>query len=319
MNKKKIFAILIVILMFIGAFTVLTSLLPPNQSSNNNSPELASIGETSSNTINIISYVNSSVANSGSSTIDLKFTENGSQNSVSFSGSQLSISSGTASGSVNLPSYYYWSGSTIGGFGVILPLPTYASSVGQGSVACSDTVGTVSMTLSGDGQSSSWSHTFNTAGGSDPTGYIEVYPSFSFGQYMDTSFTLSISISSDSAGSMQAFESSNSGVVSYSAPDPHSASISSNSVVVTSSSPPGQSSVNFATGWHFVPTTASFSIPQYESSFDVSWSSASSTNPQYNGQSPTGTSGTLTGSLTSNSITVNPKADPSDVTSSGKI
>ena len=320
MDKKQIFAILMVVLMFMGAFAVLSSLAPPDNPSQN-SPALSSISETSSNSIAVNYFSQSSVANSGTTTVHLPVTENSSQNSISFSASQqLSISSGTASGSISLPSYYYCADTSIGGFGVILPLPTYNA----GDDSHPDflaTVGTVYMNLSSsDGATCYWSYTFNYLGsGSTQTGYIEVYPSFSFGLYLHTSYTLSISITSDSSDQMTGFADVDTTATGSSAdaPNPFSYSGTSNSVVINPSSVPSESSQPFAYGWHFNSASLTFTIPQYTTSYDVSWSSSSSVNPQYNGQSPTGTSGTLTGSLTSNSITVNPESDPPDVSSDG--
>ena len=307
MNKKKFFAILIVALMFLGAFVTLTSLIHPAQTSNN-SPELASIGESSSNTIDITSYVNSSVSNSGTSTVDLPINTNGSANSFSYSGGSSTSTVWSSSGGddyLNIStSSYYFSGSSSINFNFVFPAPDDLVD-DAGRVANYYNVGTVYMTVvasNGDTLASA-SHTFNY----ESTGsafYVEISFSAGVNFWYAGSVTIDLKVTPDSGYTINGND-----------PGPsYTLSSASNSIVT---SEPSSGSTPFAYGWTYGSTTASFTIPQYESSFDVSWSSSASTNPQYNGQSPTGTSGTLTSSLTSNSITVNPKADPSDVTSSG--
>ena len=66
----------------------------------------------------------------------------------------------------------------------------------------------------------------------------------------------------------------------------------------------------FLIGWHYGSTSTTLTIPQYETSYDISWSSNAQTNPVYNSNSQTASSGTFTGSLTDNSITINPVGDP---------
>ena len=310
MNKKVLFAVLGIFLMTSGIFSVI-SYIPAPSTGILASPDLTSIGETGSVSSSVSYWTQSSVSNSGTSTIYLPVSSNSSQSSIDFSASQLSISSGTATGSVNVGSFYYYDGTTIGGTGIILPLPTYNGGTPTHPEYYA-TVGTVTVELSVNGATDSWSYTFNSDGGGspDPSGYIEVFPSWSLSNSYSGSFTLSFTITSDS-NAMTTF--ANSYQTSSQQAVPISYSGSSNSVVINPSSEPSQASQSFVYGWFFNPGTATFTIPQYESAFDVSWTSSSSSNPNYNSQSQTGTSGTLTGSLTGNSVTVKPVGDPDDV------
>ena len=81
-----------------------------------------------------------------------------------------------------------------------------------------------------------------------------------------------------------------------------------NGEIVTSQ--PSESTTNSMYGWHYGSTSTTVTIPQYETSYDISWSSNAETNPVYNSDSQSASSGTFTGSLTSNSITINPVGDP---------
>ena len=256
MNKKQVFAILMIVLMLAGAFVGLASLVPPDNPTHN-SPALSSIGETSSNSIGVNYYTQSSVENSTTSSINLNYAENSSQTDTEFAfSSQLSISSGTATGSINLPANYYFTASTIGSMGIILPLPMNVA----GNGAETDTIGTVSVELCSDGYSNTWSYTFNYNGASATSqiGYIEVYPSWTLNGYTHSTFTLSITMTSDSSYTMTSFAPTDTGTTSST--NPYSASITSNSVIVNPSSAPSESSQPFVYGWHFVTTDTSFSI-----------------------------------------------------------
>ena len=73
---------------------------------------------------------------------------------------------------------------------------------------------------------------------------------------------------------------------------------------------PQQEAAAYNMGYHIVSSSSTFLIPKYESSYNITWSSYYPTNPEYNGESQSGTSGTFIGSLTDDKITVNPDGIP---------
>ena len=312
-NKKiiKIFiSIFFATLMFSGAFGSL-HVAPYNDShSNSATPDLSSIGESSPVSIGVNYWTQSSVANSGTTSFDLPYSVNSSQNSIDFSTSNFLLSS-TATASESLGSYYYYQSSEIGPIGLVIPLTMYektTTSRSGSSTSYYEDVGTVYVNLSYASTSVSWSYAFDADSSiSSGDGYITVFPSWFLGNAYQYDFSLSVVVTGYS-NPINAFSTSVNQV--------YTSDVSSNSIVTDTSSTPSQTSVGFVYGWHFDSKTTTFTIPQYESSYDISWSGSPSINPDYNGNSPTGTSGTFTGSLATNSITVNPVGDPPDVSDS---
>ena len=127
-------------------------------------------------------------------------------------------------------------------------------------------------------------------------------------------FTLSVAETSDGGSTSMVLDVATSGGTTPS--NTYTYSGTSNSIIQAASSQPAEVSQPFIYGWHFNSVATSFTIPQYTTAFDLTYSSPSAVNPQYNGQSPTTASGTLTGSLTSNSYTIYPVGDPPDVSNS---
>ena len=170
MNKKQIFAILMVVLMFMGAFAVLSSLVTPDNPSQN-SPALSSISETSSNSIAVNYFTQSSVANSGTTTVDLPVTENSTYTDVAFdysnywSGS-FSPGNGKWTYTVDLPYTYFYSNSatdTVELSDVVVALPVLTTDSGSDF----SSLGTIYGNLSLDGHSYCYDYNPQYSSGSD--------------------------------------------------------------------------------------------------------------------------------------------------------
>ena len=311
-NKLKLLvAIFFSVLMVASIFGVLVT----NNNSLNNSIHADSstnipTGCTSSVSIPTSYFTDNSVSNSGTSTVYLPVYGNSSQASSDFSyevGTSGTIHSSDfgIDSSGNLITSYYFDNSTIDPTFVIPAI--YVCATDSSGVEIEGlSVGTVTVTITEpNGGSSSWSHTFNdnTIGSDSTNGWVIVTPSISFSNSDSGTFTISISETNDGCGS----DNTN---PTYSYNQGHfitDGSANGNSIVT---SEPSQSSTDTMYGWHYGSTTATVTIPQYETSYDISWSSNSGTNPVYNSDSQTASSGTFTGSLTTNSITVNPVGDP---------
>ena len=304
---------------------VLISYVPTSSTPSGNGtaiPALNSVGETAGTSISVNYWVQNSISNSGTTTVTLPVNQNGSLSDVSFSTSTSgwAISSGTVTGSYTTPDLYvYEETNPSGTVGLILPLTGYSQDNSEGVLTHYYSVGTVTIGVTIDGQEVTVSHTFNTAGeitNNANAGYIEVAFSSDMGLYYGNyPVTFSVQITSDSGNTItQLFDSTTS---SSSPSNFYTYSGSANSIILDDSSQPSEAAQPLIYGFDFGSTSTSFTIPQYESSFGISWSSSSSANPQYNSQSPSGTSGTLTGSLTSNSFDIYPVGDPPDVNSNG--
>ena len=312
--SHKFFAIVSVVLMFTGVFSLIAYLPPGTAGVSQSSPALSQVGETASVSIPVNYYTQSAAANSGTTSFYLPFKENVSQNSVSFSFPYTDYTLGASAaytGSLSIGSYYYFGESGIGPINIILPEPTYAQyNPTSGVYTDYSDVGTVYANISVSGNSASWSHVFDASGQqSDSNNWIEISPSWVLGTGYPLSFSISFVITAPYDGSGYQF-SNDYATYTY-------AGSGANSIISSTGSPSSQASQPFAYGWYFYSQSSSFTIPQYESSYELSWSSSSSSNPSYNGQSPSGTSGTFTGSLTDNSLTVSPVGDPPDVANGG--
>ena len=277
-----------------------------SQSNNNITPDSTNIptGCSSSVSVGTSYYMNNAVANSGTSTVYLPLAENSSMSTIDFSYG-MSFSNNEASSSGTFTTAYYYDGSTIGPTLSIPAIYALATDVNGGTTS-GLSVGTVTVTITApNGDSSSWSHTFNdnTVGSNSADGWVIVTPSISFSSSMSGTFSISISETNDGAGS------GNRGL-DYSLNSGNfitDGSANGNSIVT---SEPSQSSTSTMYGWHYGSTSTTVTIPQYETSYDISWSSNAQTNPYIYSDSQTASSGTFIGSLTDNSITINPVGDP---------
>ena len=332
MKSKTIvmFAVFATLLMFSGVYGLIDDYSPAHPSAMSEASHahamLPSIPETASAFVTAGYFTNGAVPDSGTTTSYLPFAVNSSYSNADFSfPSQLTISNGVATGSYQIGSYYYDPVSgTLDGIvtlNIILPLPVYSPIGGQYEAD----VGTVYLNLStvaqttGSGTSSqSQSYTFDYSSGilsNEPTGYISMTTTYVPSAHGDNganflAFTLSVAITSyqNSINTFGGLYVGNSA-----SHTPYTASVSSDQVVVNPTSAPAQEAQAFAIGWHFNSLSGSFTIPQYESSFTLSWTSDVESNPVYNGQPQTSTSGSFSGSLTDNSYTVNPVGDPPTV------
>ena len=319
-KKKLIFALIGIFLMTSGIFTLVTYVPAGTIGVSQPSPALSNVGETAGTSIAVNYWTNGAVANSGTTTATLPDYANGTSTGVSFSTSTSgwTVSSGTVTGSYTLSGrYYYMQGSQIGAMGLILPLGGYEQLNGQGVDTYYYSVGTVTISTTVDGVQESWAYSFNSAGATAnnaAAGYIEVYPTFSYAGvifYGDYPTVFSVTITSASSATISELLYS---TTSSSSPSNfYTYSGTSNSITTDDSSQPSEAAQPAMIGFYFTAASTSFAIPQYESSFDLTWSSVSASNPQYNGQSPSSTSGVLTGSLTSNSFIINPISDPLDI------
>ena len=310
-NKLKLFiAIFFSMLMLASIFGVLAT-NNNSQSNNNIIPDSTNIptGCSSSVSVGTNYYTNNAVANSGTSTVYLPLSENSSQASSDFSYGMSTSGSTTstdysASSSGNLITSYYYDGSTIDPTFVIPAISENAYADSTNFYGYS--VGTVTVTITApNGDSSSWSHAFNsndvTANGNSD-GWVIVTPSISFSSPQSGTFQVSISETNDGTDGYSEY-----GFGLNSGNFITDGSANSNSIVT---SQPSQSSTDTMYGWHYGSTSTTVTIPQYETSYGISWSSNAETNPVYNSDSQTASSGTFTGSLTDNSITINPVGDP---------
>ena len=297
-----------------GVFSLISYIPAGTIGVNQASPALSPVGETAGVSIGISYWTQFSVSNSGTTSFDLPYSENSTQNTADFSLSTSLNSADSAVASGTIGYRYYYSGSTITLYGLVIPADTVTLTDSSGDIYEGYSVGVVTVSISTASGNSAWSYTFNkqdlTLDG-NINGYVEVSPSWSLSSTNPLTFSITITETND--GYPSSLEDP-----SWSLPSSSSYTYSGSSGTnqIITSSPPSQASIGFVTGWKFDSQSTSFTIPQYESSFDVTWSSSPSSNPTYNGQSPTGTSGTLTGTLGSNTITVNPLGDPPDVSNS---
>ena len=301
-SKLKLFvAIFFATLMVASIFGVLATNNNNNSQSNNNITPDSNIptGCSSSVSVGTSYYTDNAVANSGTSTVYLPLAENSSEASSNFT-YDMSFSDNNASASGALITSYYYGGSTINPT-FSIPAIYYDTLSSDGASITGYTVGTVSITVTApNGDTSTYSHTFNandiTSGGA--YGWIIITFLGSFSSSMSGVFTVSITETNDGNGG---FSGGTYGLKSVNlTADGHDYDPDGEIVI----SQPSQLATFTMYGWHYNSVTTSATIPQYESSYDISWSSNAETNPVYNSDSQSASSGTFTGSLTTNSITI---------------
>ena len=270
-NKLKLFiAIFFSLLMLASIFGVLATNNNSSSNLNHISADSTNVptGCSSSVSVGTNYYTDNSVANSATSTVDLPVYGNSSQASSDFSYG-ISCSNAVATSSGNLIISYYYGGSTIDPTFSIPAL--YYSSDSISGETCGYTVGTVTVTITApNGDSSSWSHTFDESNANLDTskdGWVIVTPSISFSNSYSGTFSVSIKETADSTYSASGLNSGN--FIT-------DGSANGNSIVT---SEPSQSSTGTLYGWHYGSVTTTATIPQYETSYDISWSSNSETTP----------------------------------------
>ena len=117
MNKKLLFALIGVFLMTSGIFSLVSYIPAGTIGVDQASPALSNVGETAGTSVVVNYWTQASVANSGTTTVDLLAAENASSTSTTFDntaswpGSFTAGQDGKWSITENLPSMYFWTGS----------------------------------------------------------------------------------------------------------------------------------------------------------------------------------------------------------------
>ena len=324
MNKKLLFALLGIFLMTSGVFALIAYIPAGTIGSPQSSPALSNVGETAGTSIGVNYWTNGAVSNSGTTNVNLPVVENSSYSSTTFDNSaswKEVLFSGNSIAKwyivQNFPLTYFWLNQdsntvTLDDAMFALAVMDYTS---VGEMAA---ISTIYANISFNGLNFEWSYNFNfqssntvssqnTYGFIDPSWNIQnAYYSIETSTVPSINFTYIIT-GTNVGNSIQDNPLAITTTTGY----------QGQNTIIQNPSVSTDVAVPFAIGYHFNSASTSFTIPQYESSFDLTWSSSSSSNPQYNSQSPSSTSGTLTGSLTSNSFTVYPVGDPAVYDSSG--
>ena len=337
MNRKIIFALLGVFLMTSGIFVLISYVPTPanNQSSGGNAiPALSSVSETASVSTSVNYYYSTTASNSGTVTANLAAAENSGYSTVSLGDTSATWSFGDqtdVSGlysieymNIAIPSAQFWTdqnGDTVE-LQTIAFMAQVASDLGEVDTLYG--VGTIyaNLTLDGAGMAPytySWSTTSLASDYSSDSRTVYIFPQWNiidstpvYETYGTANLNITLTPFKDSAGTTFYYEAGGpNGYVT--------STVESGTTYTTQTSLPAQAAVNYEMGYHINSASTSFTIPQYESAFDLNWSSQYDSNPQYNGQSPTGTSGTLTGSLTSNSFTVYPYGSTPNLDGEGAV
>ena len=298
-NRTKIVIVFITLLFFSSVFGMIQYYHPDQPPSLTVNPNLSSIGETASTSTAVNYYTNNAVANSTTTTLNFPVVENSTYTDTSFniSGDWTETTSGYYyyfSQTLNLPlTYFYIDSNSI----VELNQTEFNVAVFDisGFGSCS-ILNVIYANISINGYTISWSYVFDAA--DDASGlYVAIDPQWNISKVDNYDWTGTTTVSFTYIASTTGYLRTPPDILT-------STNYTTNLNFVGAPYRP-DSSIPFAVGYHINPSaTTSFTISQYESSFDIAWSSNAETNPQYNGNSPTGTSGTITGSLTVNSFTV---------------
>ena len=298
-HKKLAFALLGVFLMTSGIF-VLISYVP--QSSSNSGyggtaiPALNSVGETGSTSIGVNYWVQSSVANSGTTTLDMNIGENSGYSTVSLGDTSATWSYAkylTTSEykltyiNIAIPTAQFWTNSNTNTVG--LQTLAFMSQLASSNTASTYAVGTIyaNLTLNGAGMNPttySWSTTSLASDSSSDARVVYIYPQWDiysgtpvFDTYGTANLNISLTPYVSSVGTTYYWVgSSTNGYVT--------STVESGTTYTTQTSLPAQAAVNYEMGYYIESATTSFTIPQYESAFNLTWSSEYETNPQYNVQ-----------------------------------
>ena len=319
-HRKLIFALIGVFLMTSGVFSLISYIPGGTIGVNQASPALSNVGETAGTSIGVNYWTNGAVANSGTTTVDLPAAENSSYTTVAFSTiaswNFLGTATTTTGAYINqaIPFKYFYTNSNTN----TVELSDVAFNIGTAEYynganeVYNAVLYKVYANLSLDGFSYSWSWTPNyqgtatsVAGDYNTIAFIDpqwnIYPNTPANEWSGTTSVNFTAILGTSESWSYYANPDNIVTTGYQA--------GTNTIIDNPASFTSNTQQPFAIGYYFQSESTSFTIPQYESSFDLTWSSSYTTNPQYNSQSPSSTSGTLTGSLTSNSFTIYP-SDP---------
>ena len=320
-NKTKIVIVFITLLFFSSVFGMIQYYHPPQASSQIVNPNLSSIGETGTTSTAVNYYTNNAVANSGTTTLNFPVVENSTYTDRAYNVTSDWTEIATPGDynftqTLNMPTTYFYVGSVVElNQSAIRLAYFYYYNPGSGVIYYTAQLYVIYANLSINGHVFSWNYKPQT---SDlPETNTNEYGNRYY-LFIDPNWTISnIGVSNEWYGSATisftyvsfpyGFGGTSSDFTVLDPPiGPASTNYATRNTIVENPSFSSDVSVPFAIGYYISPTSQSttFTISQYESSFDITWSSNAETNPQYNGNSPSGTSGTITGSLTVNSFTV---------------
>ena len=301
-KKKKIIGILVVAFMLATSIGTIIQFFPAefgvnaNTAGNNGyTPSLSSVGETGSAYIDGSYYTNTSVANSGTTTVHIPILQNSSYSTYSFGTSKTwnsisSTSAYTIQGFSGAPAYVYFSSSDV------IELDSVAFELGFNLVDGKQyTLGTVYANLTLDGVTMQWVHTFNYYITTSSYYYAIITPSYVLADYnfnggtgyavVSNANTASLNITATSGGTAY------SGLPTYL----FTTTVDQGQNVIYEDLSVSAQSVPFVDGYYYGSTTPSLGVPNSETYFEVSWSSSVDALVTYFGYVQTGTSGTFGG------------------------
>ena len=320
MQNTKFVAIIFALLMMGSVYGLIGDYHPSDSTTATSTPintALSSLSETGSTSTAIDYYTTQSVANSGSTSVDIPIDENSSFSTGSFASdsswtlnSAGSVASRTQTFSGE-PNYIYLTASSD-----TVEFDSLAFELGVNTISGTNAqdLGTVYANLTLDGYIFYWSHTFNVT--ETDSGYYAIFtPTYNF--YGATPFYI---MSDFSSASLSVVATDYNGYVfNAAAPtDLYTTTTDQGQNTVTTTDP-SVDSVPLVQGYHYGTGTSTVPVPSSETAFDITWSSSVNSQVSYpvTSTTQTGTSGTITGDATngasqSYSITTNPSdPDPS--------
>ena len=318
-KKKTVLAVFFSILMFSSVFGLIGDYNPININNSSNSSILpftgvSSLSETATINTSINYYTTDSVSNSASSSVNIPILENSSFSTGEFydsaywtlnSNDEVATWTQTLSGE---PNYIYASSSS----GSTIKFDSIAFALGYCDVSQKQTVGNVYANLSIDGFTLYWSHSFDFTGAADSY-FAIITPNYNVYNYL-YSYGL---LSDFSSATLNLAVTAYGGTYSAAPAEIVTTTIDQGQNIITPTSSPTPEAVPLVQGYHYGTGTATVSVPDTETSFDISWSSPINSQVSYESATQTGTSGTITGNATSGSnqgisFTTNPSdPDPS--------
>ena len=314
MNKKLLFAIIGVFLMTSGIFTLVAYIPAGTIGSPQSSPALSNIGETAATSVAVNYWTNGAVANSGTTTATLNSAENPTQQSISINDPYTGTTSiwsqsydsstdvVTDTLTISLGAFQYWGGSSITIYGAEFLAPyenTFSGIIMYES-------GNVVFTLNALG-SPTYSYNFGSDSSTDSFAFIIISPTFtpssSYGSQYVSSLSLTITETWNDGGNVVDGGSDN---------PPYGFATSANIGDTnqyyqsnTNAWPYSPSSVGFMYGWTYSgqAVSSTYAIPQFESSYQITWSTTQTGEIVYNGGSST--SSPVNGVLNVNTVSFN--------------
>ena len=307
-KKKVVFAMLGVVLMVSGIFSLI-AYIPVQASGNgiNGTPDLSSVNETAGVSLAVHYWSTKNVSNSPTTNVSLPVVENSTFSDQAFK-TTGDFSNSTSAGkwyeTIDFPATYFYTATT--NYTVQLGDAVFDLAVYTKDNVFYSVLGTLYANLSLNGVKYSWSYSpdFTSSQFSNPPNYSAfVNPSWSLGNNANT---IGYEYYGLSSVNFTYLATSNVTGTPYHVPSNLSSTSScyeETEIVENPSYTAGQS-VPYEVGYHFKSETTSFTIPQYEDCYDISWSSNEEVDPQYLAQSQAGLSGVYAGYLASNSMNI---------------